>query len=82
MKRISFTMCLDNTGRITVTNTIKYIMENVKEIYVPNVDITTIPLAALSLVEDKTRHCVDGYADGKKWIDGKCVEYEFNLIFG
>lgn len=81
MRRISFTICSDAAGKMTVTNTIKYIMENVKEIYVPNVNITTIPLATLSLAEDKTKRCIDGYADGKKWIDGKCVEYEITLIF-
>ena len=81
MRRISFTMYPDDFGRITVINTIKYIIENVKEINIPDVDINTIPLAALTLKEDKTKYCIDAYAEGKMWIGGKCTEYEFNLIF-
>lgn len=72
----------DSDGKITVTNTIKHIMENVPQISIPDADITTIPLVALTLAEDSSKHCVEGYAEGKKWIGGKCMEYEFNLIFG
>ena len=81
MKRISFTMIPDENGRITVTNLIIHIKQNVQEIKVPDTDITKIPLAALSLTEDITKTCVDGYAEGKMWIGGKCREYEFTLIF-
>ena len=81
MKRISFTMTADNDGKITVTNTLKYIMQNVPQIKVPDADITKIPLATLTLAEDPTKHCVDGYASGLKWDNGRFVEYEFTLIF-
>ena len=81
MKRISFAINLDENGRITVTNLISHIKQNVKEIKVPDTDITKIPLAALSLAEDNTKTCVDGYASGKRWENGKFIEYEFTLIF-
>lgn len=81
MKRISFTMTADNDGKITVTNTLKYIIRNVPQIKVPDADIATIPLATLTLADDTTKHCVDGYANGLKWDNGKFTEYEFTLIF-
>ena len=79
--RIIFTISPDENGRITVTNVIKYIRQNVPQIKVPDADITRIPIAALSLVEDNTKTCIDGYASGKKWENGKFIEYEFTLIF-
>lgn len=79
--RIIFTISPDENGRITVTNVIKYIKKNVPEIKVPDSDITKIPLAALSLAEDNTKTCVDGYASGKRWENGKFIDYEFTLIF-
>lgn len=81
MKRISFIMFPDNNGKITVINTIKYIIQNVPEISVPDADITTIPLASLILAEDNTKHCVEGYSEGKSWNNGKYTEYQFTLIF-
>lgn len=81
MEKISFIMTADTDGKITVTNTLKYIMQNVPKIKVPDADITTIPLATLTLAEDNTKHCVEGYAEGKTWIAGKCTEYQFTLIF-
>lgn len=82
MEKISFIMHLDSDGKVTVTNTIKYIMENIPEISVPDTDITIIPLAALTLAEDGEKRCIDGYAEGIAWIDGKCTGYKFTLIFG
>ena len=81
MERISFTMTADNDGKITVTNTLKHIMQNVPQIKVPDADITKIPLATLTLTEDNTKKCVDGYAEGTTWINGKCTQYVFTLIF-
>lgn len=81
MKRISFTMIPDNDGRITVTNTLEYIMQNVPQIKVPDADISKIPLADLTLAEDNTKKCVDGYASGLKWENGRFIEYQFTLIF-
>ena len=81
MKRIRFTMTADNDGKITVTNILKYIMQNVPQIKVPDANITRIPLADLTLTEDNTKKCVDGYAEGIMWIDGKCTQYVFTLIF-
>lgn len=81
MKKISFTMTADNDGKITATNTLKYIMQNVPQIKVPDADITKIPLAALTLTEDKNKKCIDGYAEGRTWINGRCTQYVFTLIF-
>ena len=81
MKRISFTMTPDNDGRITVTNTLEYIMQNVPQIKVPDADINTISLSQLTLTEDNTKKCVDGIAEGITWIGGKCTQYGFTLIF-
>lgn len=81
MKKISFTMTADNDGKITVKNVLEYIMQNVPQIKVPDADISTIPLVALTLADDGNKKCVDGYAEGRTWIDGKCTEYQFTLIF-
>lgn len=79
--RIIFTISPDENGRITVANVLKYIKENVPQISVPDADITKIPLADLTLAEDNTKHCIDGYASGKRWENGRFIEYEFTLIF-
>lgn len=81
MNRISFTMNPDNEGKITVTSIIKYIIQNMPQIAVPNTDITTIPLTALTLVEDNTKHCIEGYVEGISLHEGKYAEYQFTLIF-
>jgi hypothetical protein len=82
MKRISFTMCIDADGKITVKEILNYVIQNVQEIKVPDTDIMQIPLAALTLLEDSAKHCIDGEIYGKKWQDGKYIEYEITLIFG
>lgn len=82
MKRISFTMCIDAEGKITVKEVLSYIMQNMPEIKVPDADIMQIPLAALTLSDDSNKHCVDGEMCGKKWQDGKYMEYEITLTFG
>ena len=81
MERISFTIPADNNGRITVKDTLNFILQNVPQIKVPDADINTIPLAELTLAEDNTKKCVDGYAEGRTWIAGQCTEYQFTLIF-
>ena len=81
MKRISFTMTADNDGKITVKNVLEQIMQNVLQIKAPDTDITKTPLAALTLADDTTKHCVDGYASGLKWENGRFIEYQFTLIF-
>ena len=81
MKRISFTMTPDNDGKITVKNTLEYIMQNIPQIKVPDTDINTISLSQLTLTEDNAKKCVDGYAEGTTWINGKCTQYVFTLIF-
>lgn len=82
MNRISFTMCVDADGKIMVKELLNYIMQNVPEIKVPDIDIMQIPLASLILSEDSTKHCVDGQICGKTWQDRKYTEYEITLIFG
>ena len=81
MKRISFTMTADNDGKITVKNVLEYIMQNVPQIKVPDADISKIPLADLTLTEDSTKKCVDGYTEGITWTGERCTEYQFTLIF-
>ena len=82
MKRISFIMHIDADGKITVKEILTYIIQNLPEIKVPDTDIMQIPLAALTLSEDSTKHCVNGEMCGKKWQDGKYMEYEITLTFG
>ena len=81
MKRINFIMTADNDGKITVKDVLEYIMQNIPQIKVPDADINKIPLADLTLAEDNTKNCVDGYAEGTTWINGKCTQYVFTLIF-
>lgn len=79
--RIIFTMQPNENGKITVKNLIRYIIDNVPQINVPEGDIGTISLASLTLAENNLKHCIDGYASGKRWENGKFIEYEFTLIF-
>ena len=81
MERISFILPVDSDGKITVKNVLEYIMQNVPQIKVPDTDINTISLSQLTLAEDNTKKCVDGYAEGTTWIGGRCTEYVFTLIF-
>ena len=81
MERISFILSVDSDGKITVKNVLEYIMQNVPQIKVPDTDINTISLSQLTLAEDNTKKCVDGYAEGTTWIGGRCTEYQFTLIF-
>ena len=81
MEKISIIMMADNEGKITVKSVLEYIMQNVPQIKVPDADITKIPLASLTLADDTTKHCVDGYASGLKWENGRFIEYQFTLIF-
>ena len=80
MERINFTMATNN-GKITVRDVLCYIMQNIPQIKVPDTDINTISLSQLTLTEDRTKKCVDGYAEGTTWINGRCTEYQFTLIF-
>lgn len=82
MKRISFIMSIDAEGKITVKEILNYIIQNVPEVKVPDTDIMQIPLAALTLSDDSNKHCIDGEICGRKWQDGKYIEYEITLIFG
>lgn len=75
-------MHIDADGKITVKEILTYIIQNLPEIKVPDTDIMQIPLEALTLSEDSTKHCVNGEMYGKKWQDGKFTEYKITLIFG
>ena len=81
MERISFIMATNNNGKITVRDILYYIMQNIPQIKVPDADISTISLSQLTLTEDKNKKCVDGIAEGRTWINGKCTQYVFTLIF-
>ena len=81
MERISFILSVDSDGKITVKNVLEYIMQNVPQIKVPDTDINTISLSQLTLAEDNTKKCVDGIAEGRTWINGRCTQYVFTLIF-
>ena len=81
MERISFIMATNNNGKITVRDVLYYIMQNISQIKVPDTDINTISLSQLTLTEDRTKKCVDGIAEGRTWINGRCTQYVFTLIF-
>ena len=81
MERISFIMATNNNGKITVRDVLYYIIQNIPQIKVPDTDISTISLSQLTLTEDRTKKCVDGIAEGRTWINGKCTQYVFTLIF-
>ena len=81
MERISFIMATNNNGKITVRDVLYYIMQNIPQIKIPDTDISTISLSQLTLTEDRTKKCVDGIAEGRTWINGKCTQYVFTLIF-
>ena len=81
MERISFIMATNNNGKITVRDILYYIMQNIPQIKVPDTDINTISLSQLTLTEDRTKKCVDGIAEGRTWINGRCTQYVFTLIF-
>ena len=81
MERISFTMLADSNEKITVRSTLEHIRHTIPQIRIPDADINTIPLADLTLAKDNTKKCVDGYAEGTKWINGKCTQYKLTLVF-
>ena len=81
MERINFIMATNNNGKITVRDVLYYIMQNIPQIKVPDTDINTISLSQLTLTEDRTKKCVDGIAEGRAWINGRCTQYVFTLIF-
>lgn len=81
MEIISFTMLADSNGKITVRSTLEHIRQTIPQIRIPDTDINTIPLAYLTLAKDNTKKCVDGYAEGTTWVNGKCTQYQFTLIF-
>ena len=81
MERISFIMATNNNGKITVRDVLYYIMQNIPQIKVPDTDINTISLSQLTLTEDRTKKCVDGIAEGRTWINGRCTQYVFTLFF-
>ena len=74
-------MATNNNGKITVRDVLYYIMQNIPQIKVTDTDINTISLSQLTLTEDSTKKCVDGYTEGITWIGGRCTEYQFTLIF-
>ena len=74
-------MATNNNGKITVRDVLYYIMQNIPQIKIPDTDISTISLSQLTLTEDRTKKCVDGIAEGRTWINGRCTQYVFTLIF-
>lgn len=84
MERISFILSVDSDGKITVKNTMLYIMQNVPQIRIPaDIDIMDISLSMLTLAEDSRKRCVDGLLEGVTWNDEKCAytDYKCTLIF-
>lgn len=82
MERISFILSVDSDGKITVKNIMLYIMENVPQVKIPaDMDIMDISLSMLTLAEDNMKNCIDGYAEGISWTNGKCTQYKFTLVF-
>lgn len=82
MERISFILSVDSAGKITVKNTMLYIMENIPQVKIPaDMDIMNVSLSMLTLAKDNTKKCIDGYAEGISWINEKCTQYKFTLVF-
>ena len=83
MERISFIISVDSDGKITVKNTMLYIMQNVPQIKVPDIDIMDISLSMLTLAEDSTKKCINGLLEGANWNDEKCMytTYKCTLVF-
>ena len=81
MERINFILSVDSDGKITVRSTLEHIKQTIPQIKIPDTDINTIPLADLTLAKDNTKKCVDGYAEGTTWINGKCTQYKLTLVF-
>ena len=84
MERISFILSVDSDGKITVKNTMLYIMENVPQIKIPaDMDIMNISLSMLTLAEDNTKKCIDGLLEGGTWNNEKCayMDYKCTLVF-
>ena len=84
MERINFILSVDSDGKITVKNTMLYIMENVPQIKIPtDIDIMNISLSMLTLVDDSTKKCIDGLLEGVTWNNEKCayMDYKCTLVF-
>ena len=84
MERISFILSVDSDGKITVKNTMLYIMEHVPQVKIPtDMDIMNISLSMLTLAEDSTKKCIDGLLEGASWNDEKCMytTYKCTLVF-
>ena len=84
MERINFILSVDSDGKITVKNTMLYIMENVPQVKIPaDIDIMDISLSMLTLAEDSTKKCIDGLLEGVIWNNEKCTytDYKCTLIF-
>ena len=84
MERISFILSVDSDGKITVKNTMLYIMENVPQIKIhADMDIMNISLSMLTLTEDNTKKCIDGLLEGVTWNNEKCAytDYKCTLVF-
>ena len=84
MERISFILSVDSDGKITVKNTMLYIMENVPQVKIPaDMDIMNVSLSMLTLAEDSTKKCIDGLLEGVTWNNEKCAytDYKCTLVF-
>lgn len=84
MERISFIIPVDSDGKITVKNTILYIIENVPQVKIPaDIDIMDISLSMLTFSKDNTKNCIDGLLEGVTWNNEKCTytDYKCTLIF-
>ena len=82
MERISFVLSVDSDGKITVKNIMLYIMKNLPQVKIPaDMDIMNVSLSMLTLAKDSTKKCINGYAEGISWINGKCTQYKFTLVF-
>ena len=84
MERISFILSVDSAGKITVKNTMLYIMENIPQVKIPaDMDIMDISLSMLTLADDNTKKCINGLLEGITWNNEKCAytDYKCTLVF-
>ena len=80
MERISFILSVDSDGKITVKNTMLYIMEHVPQVKIPtDMDIMDISLSMLTLAKDNTKKCVNGLLEGVTWNNEKCAYTDYKI---
>lgn len=70
MKKIVIPVITEN-GKLRAVFALKQIQEFTKEITFPNMDLNKVSLSMLTLTNDDTKKCVNGYFVGNTWNNEK-----------